>query len=424
MDDLPNAGFRARPVWLIGAAALVIAQAGLGLALFGTEQRWTAVVDDRPILSGRHPLHLYHGTLGAAAFVSRGVTTCYDPQFQAGYPKTPVFDGGSRPAELFLLLGGGGYCPAAYKLGLFAFILLVPVALVSAARRGLPVGVAMLSGVGGIVLGWSVPVQRMIVEGQLDVLAAGLASIVFVPWLARLRPHEWSRFLASARRDGRGWLVLPSTRLARSGTNRPDLLPCFRAATRPGLASGVGGDHLRGRRAERMVAGRLGEVLVAAATAEPGELAAARGGARSGESSRLPGPLRVPAGRNADDGRGNRRPGIRLASRASRRRQACSSSPRGWPSRWRTWRRMAGGVTRCAWPYHRPRCRFPRPGDGLSPGGCSPGASGSDRHCGPVVFLLFAGWADGQSPWLVSLTLRPNRSRSASPTINAPSLRC
>jgi hypothetical protein len=43
----------------------------------------------------------------------------------------------------------------------------------------------VLSGVGGIVLGWSEPVQHMIVEGQLDELAAGLAAVVFVPWLAR-----------------------------------------------------------------------------------------------------------------------------------------------------------------------------------------------------------------------------------------------
>jgi hypothetical protein len=189
MDDTPqtpSAGFRDKPVWLIAVAALVVAQAGLALDLFGPERPWAAVTDDRPILSGRHPLHLYHGTLGASAFTAGGVTTCYDPQFQAGYPKTPVFDGGSRPAELFLFLGGGKYRPAAYKLGLFAFLLAVPVAFVAAARGvGVPVGVAVLSGVGGIVLGWSEPIQRMIGEGQLDVLAASLAAVVFVAWLSR-----------------------------------------------------------------------------------------------------------------------------------------------------------------------------------------------------------------------------------------------
>ena len=202
MDDRPNDGFRDCPVWLIGAAALVFAQAGRALALFGPDRAWSAVTDDRPVLSGRHPLHLYHGMLGAAAFDDRGATTCYDPHFQAGYPKTPVFDGGSRPAELFFFLGGGSYRPAAYKLGLFGFLLLVPVAFVSAARgAGLPAGAAVLSGAGGIVLGWSDPVRRMIAEGQLDVLAAGLATVVFVPWLAR-----FARTLGVD-----AWLVLAGT---------------------------------------------------------------------------------------------------------------------------------------------------------------------------------------------------------------------
>jgi hypothetical protein len=186
MDDTANDGFRHCPLWLLGVAALVVAQAGLALALFGPARSWAAVTDDRPILSGRHPLHLYHATLGATAFRDHGATTCYDPHFQAGYPKTPVFDGGCRPAELFLTLGGGAYSPAAYKLGLFAFLLVVPVAFVSAARgAGLCAGASVLTGVGGVLLGWSEPVRRMIAEGQLDLLAAGLGAVVFVPWLAR-----------------------------------------------------------------------------------------------------------------------------------------------------------------------------------------------------------------------------------------------
>jgi len=186
MDQMPTDGFRDRPVWLLGVAALMLAQIGLGLALFCSHRSWAAILDDRPIISGRHPLHEYHGTLGALSFRNRGVTTCYDPQFQAGYPKTPVFDGGSRPAELFLYLGGGTYRPAAYKLGLFTFLILIPVAFVSAARgAGLPAGAAILSGGVGILLGWSTTARQMIVEGQLDLLGAGLAGIVFVPWLAR-----------------------------------------------------------------------------------------------------------------------------------------------------------------------------------------------------------------------------------------------
>jgi hypothetical protein len=182
----PNDGFRQQPLWLVAAAVVVIAQAGLALGLFDKGRQWSAVTDDRPVLSGRHPLHQYHGWLGASAFRTSRSTACYDPAFQAGYPKTPVFDGGSRPAELFAMAGGRGCRPSAYKLGLFVFLLLVPVAFIAAARgAGLPAGAAVIAGCGGVLLGWSSAVRHMLEAGQLDLLAAGLAGAVFVPWLGR-----------------------------------------------------------------------------------------------------------------------------------------------------------------------------------------------------------------------------------------------
>jgi hypothetical protein len=185
VDESPTNGFRHHPAWLLGVVGLLLAQAGLALALFGPD-RVRALADDRPVTSGRHPLHLYHGGIGSATFRDRGATTCYDPAFQAGYPKTPVFDGGCRPAELFLALAGGGFRPAAYKLGLFVCVLLVPLAFVVAARgAGLPAGAAVLAGAGGMLLGWSGPVRHLIEEGDLDFFLAGLAAIVFVAWLAR-----------------------------------------------------------------------------------------------------------------------------------------------------------------------------------------------------------------------------------------------
>src|SRR5262249_30142716 len=104
------------PAWLILLAALVAWQGWLTLGLFG-EDPWRTRSDDRPMLSGRHPLHLYHGYLGALSLWDRGHLSCYDPAFHAGYPKTPVFDSGSRPAELALTLAGGEFSPAAYKIG-------------------------------------------------------------------------------------------------------------------------------------------------------------------------------------------------------------------------------------------------------------------------------------------------------------------
>lgn len=211
MDEMPPDGFRHRPRWLLAAAGLVLAQAGLALALFGPDRSFAGVADDRPVLSGRHPLHLYHGWLGAEHFRRRAATTCYDPYFQAGYPKTPVFDGGCRPAELFLWLAGGEYRPAAYKAGLFACLLLIPVAFVLAGRgAGLPAGAAVLAGAGGVVLGWSWPVRRLIEEGELDFLMAGLGVIVFVTWLARYaRSVGVDSWLVLAAAAAAGWYAHP-----------------------------------------------------------------------------------------------------------------------------------------------------------------------------------------------------------------------
>jgi len=205
MDELPRDGFRHRPLWLLAALALGLAQAGFALAAFGPERSLEPVLDDRPITSGLHPLHLYHGWLGASNFLETGSTTVFDPNFQAGYPKTPAFDNGSRPAELFLALNGGSYSPRAYKLGVLACLLLVPVAFVMAGRGvGLPAGAAVLAGVIGTAIGWSAPVRRMLEDGELDYLAAGLGALVYASWLVRYSRHF----------DIESWIVLASVAVA------------------------------------------------------------------------------------------------------------------------------------------------------------------------------------------------------------------
>lgn len=209
--DPPDDGFRRAPAWLVAVGVVAFAQAGLALSLFGGSHPWRAVTDDRPVLSGRHPLHQYHGTLGADTFRGTRNTSCYDPAFQAGYPKTPVFDGSSRPAELFALFGGRGFRPAAYKVGLFAFLVCVPLAFVAAARgAGLPAGASVLAGCAGALLVWSPAVAGLLRDGQFDLLAAGLAAAVFVPWLGRYArqpgPQSWGvlALLAAA-----GWYAHP-----------------------------------------------------------------------------------------------------------------------------------------------------------------------------------------------------------------------
>src|SRR5256885_2042654 len=82
-------------LWLLGLPLLLAWQAWMTLVLLGAEGDPAALLDGRPILSGRHPLHQYHGSLGARSLLRTGTLSCYDPAFHAGYPKTPVFDSGS-----------------------------------------------------------------------------------------------------------------------------------------------------------------------------------------------------------------------------------------------------------------------------------------------------------------------------------------
>ena len=121
-------------------ATVVVAQFVLAVDSLGG---WNAVCDPRPVVSGRHPLHLVHGSLGAQTFRERWTTSCYDPSFQSGYPKTPVFDGGCRPAEFVLVVVSYFRSQSdsvlasearAYKFGLIAVCLLVPFAFAASAR--------------------------------------------------------------------------------------------------------------------------------------------------------------------------------------------------------------------------------------------------------------------------------------------------
>jgi hypothetical protein len=199
-------------VWLLAVAVLVFAQAGLTARLFDADRPWEALSDDRPILNGRHPLHLYHASLGAATFREVMAVTCYDPNFHAGYPKTPVFDGVARPAEFALLLAGTReYDPAAYKRGLFALALLVPLVFVAAARGfGVPASGTCWSGIGGCLVWWSAPVRGLLDAGHLDQLCVGLVIVLFLGGMARYASTSGvSGWMMMAVGSVVGWYVHP-----------------------------------------------------------------------------------------------------------------------------------------------------------------------------------------------------------------------
>jgi hypothetical protein len=156
------------------------------LGLFGPDQSWDHLWDDQPILSGRHPLHFYHGILGAQSLRDHGRLCCYDPGFQAGYPKTPVFDSGSRPAELFLTLAGGKNQAAAYKIGLALCSCLLPVLLTIAARGfGLTWGLSCLAVGLGQLVWWGSPGRAALEAGDLSLLLSALAALIHIVLLVR-----------------------------------------------------------------------------------------------------------------------------------------------------------------------------------------------------------------------------------------------
>ena len=175
-DALPQPGNHR--LW-VGVLVLLIAwQAWMTLGLFGARAEPARLWDDRPLLSGRHPLHLYHGFLGATALLNSGGLSCYDPNFYAGYPKTPVFDGGSRPAELVLALGGGRYRPGAYKLAVAGLCVAVPIMLWLAARGlALSRAAAALGCLLGLLVWWGGPCRDDLEAGDIDLLLSTVLII-------------------------------------------------------------------------------------------------------------------------------------------------------------------------------------------------------------------------------------------------------
>jgi hypothetical protein len=207
---LPQSGFN-HPLWLPVMLGLVIGQGWLTLGLFDPGHSFAAVFDDRPILSGRHPLHLYHGYLGARSLLSRGSLSCYDPTFFAGYPKTPVFDAGSRPAEIALALAGGAYRPAVYKIGLGLLCTLAPwLIMVGARGAGLSRAATCLAGGLSILIWWGKPCRDALEAGDLDILLAGAVAVAHAGQLLRYHRDPGLRGLFGAATTGfLAWLAHP-----------------------------------------------------------------------------------------------------------------------------------------------------------------------------------------------------------------------
>jgi len=196
--------------WATAFAGLLAWQAYLTLRLFGATVSLEPLLDERPVLSGFHPQHQYLGHLGARALRQQGEFCVYDPAFQAGYPKTPVFNS-SRLAELFLFLGGDEFRPQAYKIGLAIICLLIPVFLMLAGTAmGLGFPAAWLATLTGLTLWWGPQGRQALEIGDLEVLLASLSVLAHMGLLIRF--HDAPGFLVwlgLAVTGALGWFLQP-----------------------------------------------------------------------------------------------------------------------------------------------------------------------------------------------------------------------
>jgi hypothetical protein len=172
---------------------LVACQVRWALGWFGPDlpTAWQQLVSDEPIYTARHPLHLYHAQLGAAALRVWGTSACYDPAFQAGYPKTLFFDEGCRPAELLLAAvrhaAGPRIAPAlVYKGWLLGACVAVPLLLALAAWGLGARWLGWLTAAGlGCALTWTQPVSGLLECGDADVVVGGAALATHAGLLVR-----------------------------------------------------------------------------------------------------------------------------------------------------------------------------------------------------------------------------------------------
>jgi len=199
------------PLWLLALLALVLGQGWLTLVLFGACRSLDPILNDQPLLSGRHPLHLYHGFLGARALYQRGSLSCYDPAFHAGYPKTPVFDPGSRPAELVLALVCGRYNPAAYKVALVVLSCTAPVMFWLAGRAARLTRIqAALATIMALLVWWGQPCQDALAAGDVDLLLATVLVVAQSGMLVRYHENPCPLCLLGLSMTGfLGWLAQP-----------------------------------------------------------------------------------------------------------------------------------------------------------------------------------------------------------------------
>jgi hypothetical protein len=182
----PPSGERLWP-WCPAFAVLFVFHATLAVQLIGTTHQWRRLLNDDPVTSGRHALHLQQSRDPLGGEPTAAGPGGFDPSDYAGYPRTSIFDAEARPAALVQQIAGHWAGPAAYKIGLVLLVSAMPfaawaAALVMNAGRGGGLAAATM----GVLITWTRPVADLIEKGDLSVLLvaalAALALASFVRW--------------------------------------------------------------------------------------------------------------------------------------------------------------------------------------------------------------------------------------------------
>ena len=243
------------------------------LGLFGPGHAADRLLDDQPVLSGRHPLHLYHGLLGARSFLNRGAPLLLRPRVPGRLPQDARLRR-RQPAgrDAAGRWRAAAICRTSTRSAWRGLCLLAPCVFAGAARgAGLNRFRACLACGLGMLVWWGKPCRDLLEAGDVELLLAIAGRARADRPAAALPPRA-----GAARRGRRGADGLP--RLVRP----PDAHGAFGAAVPASTTSPSGARHrllwhvslaaalAAGRAGQPLLAARLDRLLVDSHAAQPG----------------------------------------------------------------------------------------------------------------------------------------------------------
>jgi len=187
--------------YAIGAATIACFALGVAgvLRVVGWSNLSGGGVDGvhRPIAFDDYALQFYYGQLGGRFLREGGVTYGYDPNFMAGYPKTPVYYPSSKPYEYALALFAGFDPGTVFNLSVFAMLASLPFLMYGAAAN-----FRFSPGERLAVVAMSVVPHLMVpVAGFYGIMeAAGMVPFIFASFLSVYVVSLVHRFLEKGER--------------------------------------------------------------------------------------------------------------------------------------------------------------------------------------------------------------------------------